>query len=104
MANNHESNPQDPELAKDARRQSLQVSQDPSEEENLDWLEEVQDTSDWTWEGDLPGTTRESQNIEGPAPEPGLPVVPHADIPEVGPYDPEQISLAHSPSSGSGWS
>mgnify|MGYP006288975467 CR=1 FL=1 len=59
--NNHESNPYNPKLAKEARRQSLQVSQDPSEEENLDWLEEVRDIKGWTWEGDLPESAQENK-------------------------------------------
>lgn len=90
MANNHESNPQDPELAQEARRQSLQVSKDPSEEEDLDWNVKVYDIRDWIWEQDkrLQEPTKENKTGR-PVLEPGLPVVPHADIPEVGPYDPE---------------
>lgn len=34
----------------EARKQSLRVSQDPSEKEILDWIEAASDTEGWTWE------------------------------------------------------
>ncbi|HZS56131.1 MAG TPA: antitoxin MazE family protein [Bryobacteraceae bacterium] len=40
-------NTRNPKFAEECRRQSLLIANDPHESEILEWIEQVQDTTDW---------------------------------------------------------